>query len=97
MLDRLKEEIRFEENNTQTEDDVLDLLRDGEIPVVEEWSDRLAAAFEHLTVAEQGLIQWLFVESLTQAEAAKKVGISVAGIKKRREGMLTQLRKLLDR
>ena len=97
MLDRLKEEIRFEENNTQTEDDVLDLLRDGEIPVVEEWSDRLPAAFEHLTVAEQGLIQWLFVESLTQAEAAKKVGISVAGIKKRREGMLTQLRKLLDR
>ena len=97
MLDRLKEVIRFEENNTQTEDDVLDFLRDGEIPAIEEWSDGLAAAFEHLTEAERGLIQWLFVESLTQAEAADKVGISVAGIKKRRERMLVKLRKLVDR
>lgn len=76
MLDRLKGEIRFEE------DDVLDFLNEFEGPVSEKWSDRVETAFDILTEAERSLIHWLFVEGLTQAECAVNVGISVAGIKK---------------
>ena len=95
MLDRLKGEIRFEENVMQTDDDVLAILNEFEGPVSENWSDRVEAAFEILTEAEQSLILWLFVEGLTQAECAANAGISVAGIKKRRERMLVKLRKIL--
>lgn len=95
MLDRLKGEIRFEENVMQTEDDILELLNEFEGPVSEKWSDRVALAFESLTESERSLIHWLFVEGLTQAECAAKAGISVAGIKKRRERMLVKLRNAL--
>lgn len=95
MLDRLKGEIRFEENVMQTEDDVLEILSKLEGPASEKWSDRLATAFETLTEEERSLIHWLFVDGLTQAECAVKVNISVAGIKKRRERMLVKLRKAL--
>lgn len=97
MLDKLKEEGKFEEHNTQTEDEILDSLRDGEVPEVEAWSDRLTAAFDQLTENERTLIQWLFVENRSQAEAANIAGISVAGIKKRRARMLIKLRTLIDR
>lgn len=95
MLDRLKGEIQFEENVMQTDDDVLAILNEFEGPVSEKWSDRVEAAFEILTESERSLIHWLFVERLTQAECAENVGISVAGIKKRRERMLVKLRKVL--
>ena len=95
MLDRLKGEIRFEENVMQTEDDVLAILNEFEGPVPEKWSDRLATAFEILTESERSLVHWLFVEGLTQAKCAENAGISVAGIKKRRERMLVKLRKVL--
>ncbi len=96
MLDKLKEEGKFEEYNTQTEDDIIDSLREGETPEVEAWSDRLTAVFDQLTENERMLIQWLFVETRSQAEAAKIAGISVAGIKKRRARLLIKLRKLID-
>ena len=79
----------------QTDDDVLEFLSEIQGPVPEQWSDRLETAFEVLTEAERSLIQWLFVEGLTQAECAAISGISVAGIKKHRERMLVKLRKVL--
>ncbi|MCZ2258568.1 hypothetical protein KSU66_08680 [Sporosarcina sp. G11-34] len=79
----------------QTEDHVLELLNDFEAPVSEKWSDRVHITFETLTESERSLIYWLFVEGLTQAECAANAGISVAGIKKRRERMLVKLRKEL--
>ena len=95
MLDRIKGETRFEEKIVQADDDVLAMLNEFEGPVTENWSDRIEIAFEILTEPERSLVQWLFVEGLTQAECAVKAGISVAGIKKRRERMLVKLRKVL--
>ena len=62
MLDELKREGRFEENVTQMEDEILNVLIDTESPVSSEWSDRLDAALEILTPVERDLIQWVFVK-----------------------------------
>ena len=97
MLDELKKETRFTERVTQTEDILLEGLLEQEEQILHEWSDRLTLAFEQLTKNERQLIQWFFIEGLTQAECAEKAKISVAGIKKRRERMLVKLRKQLVR
>lgn len=96
MLDELKKESRFEEHITQSEDDFLERLSEIEDPLPIEWSDRVDHAFETLNPTERKLIQWLFIEGLTQSECAEKAGISVPGIKKRRERMLAKLRLVLN-
>jgi len=96
MLDELKKENRFEEHTVQTEDDFSEIankLEDPGIPL--EWSEQLEMAFELLTSNERNLIQWFYIEGLTQVECANKAGISIPGIKKRRERMLVKLRDLL--
>lgn len=95
MLDELKKEGRFSTHVTQTEDVLLDHLVDQEEQPIAEWSDRVLLAFEKLNDQERSLIQWFFIEGLTQAECAKKAKISVSGIKKRRERMLLKLREQL--
>lgn len=97
LLDLIKNETRFEENVMQTEDDLLvDFIeKEREPPLLEVWSDRVGTAFDQLSASERQLIQWIFIEGLTQAECAAKAGISVPGIKKRRERMLVKLRELL--
>ena len=95
MLDELKREGRFEENVTQMEDEILNVLIDTESPVILEWSDRLDAALEILTPVERELIQWVFVEGLSLSECAARAAITVAGIKKRRQRMLAKLKKEL--
>ena len=98
MLDLLKKEVRFEENVMQTEEDVLEFLNDIESPAsdLDLWSDRLCLAFNVLNDAEREFIHWFFVEGLSQAECAVKAGVSVAGIKKRRQRMLVKLREVLQ-
>ncbi|WP_172371637.1 sigma-70 family RNA polymerase sigma factor [Sporosarcina jiandibaonis] len=96
MLDLLKKEVRFEENVMQTEEDVLEFLNDIESPETDQWSDRLCQAFKVLNDAEREFIHWYFVEGLSQAECAEKAGVSVAGIKKRRQRMLVKLREALQ-
>lgn len=95
MLDELNKENRFSEHHMQTEDDILSALREIEHPIAEVWSDRIEEGFEQLTAAERMLVQWLFVEGLTQVECAEKAGISVAGVKKRRERLIAKLRRVL--
>lgn len=95
MLDELKKENRFEKHHMQTEDEIMSVLREIEQPMAKIWSDRIEEAFEQLTSAERMLVQWLFVEGLTQVECAEKAGISVAGVKKRRERMILKLRNIL--
>lgn len=95
MLDELKRDNRFESNNSQMEDDILEALSIVEDPIPSTWSDRLDNAFEMLTPAERELIQWLFVEELPLSECAERVSISLAGIKKRRQRMLEKLRGIL--
>lgn len=99
MLDVLKKENQFEVHVVQTEDDILTTFIEQESEPIfyDEWSDTLLEAVEQLTANEKQLIQWVFVEGLTQAECAKKANISVGGIKKRRERMLVKLKALLQK
>lgn len=92
MLDELKKESRFEEFIIQMEEGALEFIPDG---VAYDWSDRLADALARLSFNERELIQWLFIEGLTLAECAAQIGITVAGVKKRRERMLVKLRAAL--
>lgn len=96
MLDLLRKEGRIEENVIQMEDEILEVLNDVVEPSDELWSDRVSIAFDVLTVDERAFIQWFFVEGLSQVECAKRAGISVAGIKKRRERMIVKLKEVLQ-
>lgn len=95
MLDELKKEGLFEENVIQMEDELLDFVNDIAAPVIAEWVDCLSDALKNLSATEQELVQLLFIEGVTLAEYAEKFGISVAGVKKRRERMLVKLKSEL--
>lgn len=97
MLDLLRRERNVQAHYVQTDDNILALLIDREVERIAEdsLSSPLGQAIDSLSKKEKELIQWFYIEQLTQAECAKKAGISVAGIKKRRERMLEKLRRLL--
>ncbi len=97
MLDLLKNENQFETHVVQTEDDILATFieEESEPAFYNTWSDPLIDAVEKLSDGEKELIQWIFVDGLTQAECAKNAEISVAGIKKRRARLLMKLKKML--
>ncbi|MFS0689398.1 sigma factor-like helix-turn-helix DNA-binding protein [Sporosarcina sp. 179-K 8C2 HS] len=57
---------------------------------------RAGQAVDQLTGDEKKLLQWLFIERLTQAECARKLGISVSGVKKRRERLLKKMREVME-
>lgn len=99
MLDVLKRERRFEETIIQTEDDLLvnyiESCKENDVYIG--WSEDVWLQIERLSKHEKQLIQWLFIEGYTQKECAEKAGISVAGIKKRRERLLAKLRKEFQR
>lgn len=99
MLDLIKRENKFQDYVVQTEDQLLlgYLESEYEMMASVEWSDELTCELEKLSETEKQLIQWLFANGLTQKECAEKAGISIAGIKKRRERLLTKLKiKLRD-
>ncbi len=95
MLDELKKEGRFEEQVTQMDDELLEVVCTMKSPIESEWSDDLVDALELLSPSERELIQWLFIDGLTLAECTARSRITLAGIKKRRERMLLKLRKAL--
>ncbi|MFD1929211.1 sigma-70 family RNA polymerase sigma factor [Sporosarcina siberiensis] len=97
MLDELKKENIFDTNTTQMDNEVLEELITVAEPVEIEWSDALNEALETLTAAEQELTHWIFVEGLSLGDCAKRVSISLPGIKKRRQKMLKKLREVLVR
>jgi len=94
MLDELKRESRFEENVMPTEDDVLVYVIGG--VGGDDGFDRLHDAIERLNPSDKAFIQWIFVEGCSLAECADRFGISVAGVKKRRQRMLQKLRELME-
>lgn len=96
MLDLLRAESRVDEHVVQMEDDILEVLNDVIKREDELWSDHVAEAFHVLNADERSFIHWYFVEGLSQTECAKRAGISVAGIKKRRERLLVKLRDVLQ-
>lgn len=96
LLDELKKENRLEQHVVPAEDDLLTHHIDTKGLENEEWGCGLDDVIQTLSHDERTLIQWLFIEACTQAECAKRAGISVAGIKKRRERLLKKLRKMLE-
>lgn len=95
MMDEMKKENRFEERFMPAEDDMLTLWIEEEVYVEEGWVDRLSEAVDQLTDEEKQLLNWLYMERYTQAQCAQKIGISVAGVKKRRQRLLEKLRGMI--
>lgn len=95
MLDELKKQHRYESHVTQTEDDVLQQLVGHTEQTMKEDTEPLTNAIATLTKDEKQLIQWLYIDKRTHAECAAAAGISIAGIKKRRERLLAKLKKAL--
>lgn len=96
MLDELKKESRFDEHNMPMEDSLVETVVDPTSFLNSVWSDSLTDVLDVLSPLERELIQWLFVEGVPLAECATRNGISVAGIKKRRERTLVKLRILMS-
>ncbi|MGG0670241.1 sigma-70 family RNA polymerase sigma factor [Lederbergia citrisecunda] len=97
LLDELKRESRLEQHVMPAEDEMLTLWIGADDTEWDGSNDRLHHAISWLTNGEKELLQWLFIEGLTQADCAKRAGISVPGIKKRRERLLKKLREMLER
>ena len=92
MLDELKREKRVEERINPVEDETLSfLIEETLITCVN--NEELGAALENLTVKERELISWIFVERISLQQAASRAGITIPGIKKRRERLLNKLRE----
>ena len=95
MLDEIKKENLNEERYHPLEDEQLSNLleKDKLVHVV---NDRLSHTLKQLSANEKELLVSLFVEQISLQQAAKKYGITVSGIKKRRERLLCKMRKLMD-
>jgi RNA polymerase sigma factor (sigma-70 family) len=96
MLDEMKRESRFEQRFMPTEDDMLTLWIGGDDSEEIGRVDGLHYAVDQLKIDERKLLQWLFIDRCTQAECAKRIGISVAGVKKRRERLLKKMREMFE-
>lgn len=96
MLDEMKQENRFADKVVPLEnpDDMQNLIESD--PLLQ-GADFLEEAVHQLHMEERKLLYWLFVEQLTQAECANRIGITVSGVKKRRERLLGKLRRQIDR
>jgi len=96
ILDELKRENRMEEREAPLEDDVLNILANEMEEFTEDvWSDRIQLAISELTIAEKQLLSWIFIEGCALKECAERAGITVPGIKKRRERVLKKLKEKL--
>lgn len=100
MLDYMKSENRFSDYMIQTENeqllDYIDLH--GEVfseNSDERWDD-IEDVFPQLSKQDRLLVKWLYFDKLTQKECATRIGISVPGVKKRRERILLEMRSLIE-
>ncbi|MCM3756141.1 sigma-70 family RNA polymerase sigma factor [Sporosarcina aquimarina] len=94
MLDELKREARFSTNHVPAEDDILELV--GANPQSEETLEGLEDLLAELTSDERELVILLYSDRVSQSVCATHIGISVAGVKKRRERLLRKLRGQLN-
>ena len=96
MLDELKKEKRQEEQADLVEDEKLATLLEKSI-VLSIVSEDLEVAIESLQSHERELLMWIFVEGISLQQAATRVGITIPGIKKRRERILGKLRERIEK
>ncbi|TQR21262.1 sigma-70 family RNA polymerase sigma factor [Psychrobacillus vulpis] len=92
ILDELKRERNFEETINPMEDEKLSFLLE-QVLIRHIQNEDLGLALENLTLNERQLLLWIFVEGISLQQAAIRAGISIPGIKKRRERMLKKLRE----
>ena len=95
MLDELKKEKRQEEYTDPVEDEKLAVMLEKSI-VLSIVSEDLERAIESLQAQERELLMWIFVEGISLQQAATRVGITIPGIKKRRERILVKLRERIE-
>lgn len=93
MLDELKRESRYSEHVSQAETETIEQLAGW---ADEEQYEELYSVIQQLSEQEQRLIALLFAEQRTQADCAAAFGISVAGLKKRRQKVLLKMKMLLS-
>lgn len=96
MLDELKREKRQEEQVDPVEDEKLAFLLEQSL-VTSLLREDLEIAIESLQSRERELLMWIFVEGISLQQAAKRAGITIPGIKKRRERMLVKLRERIEK
>lgn len=92
MLDELKKENLIEERFQLLEHDRLSNLIDHD-QLLHIENEQLATVLKRLPSHEIELLLWIYVEEVSLQQAAIKAGISLSGIKKRKERSLKKLRK----
>lgn len=92
LLDELKKEMHVEETVNPMEEEKLTFLLD-QVLVTSIQNEDLSLALEKLTTNERELILWIFVEGISLQQAATRAGITIPGIKKRRERLLNKLKE----
>lgn len=95
MLDSLKKENFNSNHIVYVADEVLEFHAQEMIVHGEQWSEEMENALRQLTEKELQFVQWFYVEKRSQVECASLAGVTVGGIKKRRERMLMKLRDAL--
>lgn len=99
MIDYMKSENRYADHMMQTEDEqLLDYIDTHEMVFEIDADERLGdlvTAFSKMVEQDRLLIKWLYIEKMTQKQCAERLGISVSGVKKRRERVLGNLRSLI--
>ncbi|WP_342542125.1 sigma-70 family RNA polymerase sigma factor [Paenisporosarcina sp. FSL H8-0542] len=93
LLDELKK-ATTEELLMPAEDQTLELLLNQPVLGSENW-EQLSEAVSRLQPHEQQLIHLLYMIGSSQDEVAKHLGITKAGVKKRRERTLAKLKQLM--
>jgi len=93
LLDELKKASK-EESLIPTENEVIERLEKPQMSP-SEWSDEVLVAMSQLNKKEKQLIKLLFVDCCSLDEVAVHVGISKAGVKKRRDRMLEKLKRIM--
>lgn len=92
MLDELKRASKYEEHvMPAVSEELIDVIGSTE----EKNFDFLMEVIEQLDANEKAFIHWTYVEQCSLAECAERFGISVAGVKKRRERLLKKLRGIM--
>lgn len=93
LLDELKKAAK-EENILPAEDQLLELLLNKPTESFVD-SEELINALSQLNLAEQQLIQLLFVDCCSLDAVALHFGITKAGVKKKRERTLQKLKRIM--
>ncbi len=94
LLDELKKTV-IEENIIPAEDELLEIMLNKSVKSSLD-SEELIQAFSQLKLAEQQLIQLLFVERIPLDKVALHFGITKAGVKKKRERTLQKLKHIMS-